>query len=93
MLDKKPKSVVWKFDIPDSCEFIINMPKGAEIMSLQVQRGVPRIWALVNPQNLVEHRTFVLIYTGSDAGYPQERLRPIGTIQRGGLVYHLLEIV
>lgn len=81
---------VWKYQIPaQTGKFLISMPASAEVISVQVQDGVPYIWALVHPTFPRKPYPFVLVWTGE----PIEDLvgRPIGTFQIHGLVYHLFE--
>lgn len=57
---------IWKFDAPTQDEFSLLMPKGAQILSLGLQRGEPKIWALVEPDAPKEERNFV----GRGTGHP-----------------------
>lgn len=69
----------------------IEMPKGAEVLSVHVQNGAPQIWALVEPDNVKETRHFFVIGTGNPI--PEGIGRFIGTFQmlNGSLVWHLFE--
>lgn len=72
----------------------IDLPHGAQVLSVQVQDGSPYIWACVNPSAKSEPRQFRLYGTG----HPIEGdclLKFIGTFQLfgGRLVYHLFEEV
>lgn len=84
---------IFKYALPVTDEVRIAMPKGAEILSIQVQHGTPQIWALVDPQAPDERRHFRVIGTG----HPIEdhaNLRYIATFQyAGGLVFHVFEVV
>lgn len=42
----------------------IQMPKGAEVLTLQTQFGVPTIWAKVNPVNRMEDFAVFTLGTG-----------------------------
>lgn len=83
---------IWKFEAPVGDHFAIEMPVDAEILTVQVQRGVPMIWALVSPGAPVAARKFRLVGTGSEIG-DNERLRYVGSYQLmgGGIVFHLFE--
>lgn len=86
---------VWKWPVPIIDVFEIDMPKGARILSVQVQRGEPQVWGLVDPSAPKETRTFVLLGTGNvhasrlivDCDY-------VGTfqIEGGALVFHLFAV-
>jgi hypothetical protein len=88
---------VWKFPVPmGGLEdvFTIDVPHGAEPLTVQLQGGDPQLWALVDPSQPRETRTFRIAGTGhsiteriAGAGY-------IGTFQvlNGRLVFHVFEI-
>jgi len=79
----------------------IVMPRGAKILSSQVQRGIVCMWALVDTEAPMESRRFQLLETGQPAlaslagsefsifgdGF-------IGTVQlmEGSYVLHLFEV-
>jgi hypothetical protein len=71
----------------------IDLPKGAKVLSFQVQRGNACIWVLldIGPVEL-ETRTFRFWGTG----HPMEDvpMKYIGTFQldEGSLVFHLFEV-
>ena len=69
----------------------INVPEGAEILSVQTQNNVPCIWMLLNPKEAkFEIRTFVMRITGST--FNQEG-KYVGTVQLdgGSSVMHIFE--
>lgn len=86
--------VICKYRLEISGEQELYMPAGAGILTLQTQRDVPHLWALVNPDNPTEARLFETFGTGhpvpEDAGVER---RYIGTYQRlnGDLVFHVFE--
>ncbi len=57
-------SEVWKFrlNIDDRSE--LEMPVGAKVLHVAEQRGVARLWALVDPAAPLEFRKFRLTGTG-----------------------------
>ncbi len=81
---------VFKYDAPVGYHLIIQMPRGAEILSLHVQRNVPRIWALVDPSAEIENRHFAVVATGDIA---PDGASFVGTflLDGGDLVFHLFE--
>jgi hypothetical protein len=83
---------VWKYDLPDDPEAIIEMPRGARILSVQVQHGAPRIWALVDPAAPKVRRRFWIAGTGWRANSDGLGVF-VGTIQlEGGRhVYHIFD--
>jgi len=85
------KKTIWKFTFAIDDVFHIEMPKGAEILTVQNQSAVGTIWAIVNPEAPKEIRTFCIQGTGN----PFELIdyKYIGTFQQmgGALVWHLFE--
>ena len=86
---------IWKFALELTDMPTVWMPDGARILDVQVQRGRPQVWALVDPNASLVPRYLVLIGTGhihpvefmSDCTY-------IGTFQAhdGNLAFHVFEI-
>lgn len=86
------KKQVWKFAI--NPKTTLEMPKGASILTMQLQNGIPCIWALVNPENEKELRYFEIYGTGDSIDCVGKKY--IGTFQVQSsivLVYHLFERV
>jgi hypothetical protein len=82
----------YPFEINDIVE--MNLPKGAEVLSVQCQDDVPCLWALVDPEAKLLKRTFKLFGTGHDIDEaPQDHLSYIATFQQhdGLLVWHIFE--
>lgn len=77
---------VWKYDVESGS---VSMPVGAELLSVQMQRGVITLWALVDPAAPAVHRSFVVVGTGQDL--PDGDLVYRGTIQAGAFVWHVFE--
>jgi hypothetical protein len=71
----------------------VEMPKGAEILSIQTQNDDPCIWALVDPEQEMEYRIFRIFGTGHDV-MGDDTLNYIGTYQQygGSLVFHCFEV-
>lgn len=84
---------VYKYEVPLTDDFAIDMPCGARILSVQVQNGEPVLWALVDPEARELRRHFRLAGTGHMIDQAPADLLFIGTMQlRGGaLVFHLFE--
>jgi hypothetical protein len=87
------KTLLRKFAI-DHYDFTLEMPKDAEILTVQTQNEKPCIWALVNPENDKELRYFEVYGTGHGIHYDMGIERKyINTFQLddGSLVFHLFE--
>lgn len=88
---------VWKFKIEHAPHQEIEMPQGAQILTVQTQYNVPHLWALVDPEAPREARTFMIVGTGHVMGNPPPdmRLDHVGSYQQqgGAYVFHLFEVV
>jgi len=87
---------IWKFTIGEVADtFTAQMPADARILDCQLQSGVPRVWALVDPHAPMVARSFVLLGTGHTVDLARfARFDHVSTFQlRGGqLVFHLFEV-
>jgi len=73
-------------------ETTVEMPMGAQVLTVQTQHGEPCIWALVDPAAQSETRQNVAFGTGHPV--PDDvALAYIGTfqIESGSLVFHVFE--
>jgi len=82
---------IWKFKIELEDTFSIEMPKDAEILTIQEQESLIQMWALLNPNAEKEIRNFEIFGTGHPVGEGVRKY--IGTFQlrEGRLVFHLFE--
>lgn len=85
-------NTIWKYPVPINDYFELEMPQGAEILTVQMQYNEPQLWALVDKMAPRETRSFRLAGTGHPIDDP--RLDYIGTVQmmEGQLVWHIFEI-
>ena len=83
---------IWKYPLPVENALRVDMPKDARILSVQIQGGMPCLWALVNPDAEKERRMFSVLETGEPIE-SVEALTYIGTVQQSGgsYVFHLFE--
>lgn len=82
---------VWKFPLGQEDEEIsVQMPDGAQVLTLQMQAGIPCLWALVDPTAKTVTRHFFIVGTGHELWKDGQY---IGTWQvaGGALVWHLFE--
>lgn len=82
---------IWKYPFPIHDSFELEMPRGAKVLSVQVQGGKPCLWAEVNENGFDETRYFEVRGTGHTLIGNEGRF--IGTIQlmEGALVFHIYE--
>jgi len=86
---------IYKYPFPIQVEsdFVIHMPVGAKILTVQLQNGDPYIWAIVDPAAEICARSFLLFGTGNPLPTDITALPYIGTFQlrSGSFVFHLFE--
>lgn len=83
---------IWKFPLEITGVQGISMPEGAELLTVQVQRGCPCLWALVDSD--AEFKEIVNVWTcGTGGPVSLEAKRYLGTYQvnSGKLVFHVFE--
>ena len=86
---------IWKFNIVTTDRQTVSMPRGAEILTVQVQNGAVCLWAKVDteaPSQLRDIETFGTWHPMAEES--GARRQYIGTYQlrRGGdLVFHVFE--
>ena len=70
----------------------IEMPKGAQILTVQVQNDMPCLWALVAPSNPPELKRITVAGTGHNI-FEVDLLAYVGTFQLHGgeLVFHVFQ--
>lgn len=90
---------IWKYELETKDKVKIEMPIGAEILTLQTQNGSgkPCLWVLVDEKQSLETREFHIFGTGHiiyDSETNKQR-RYIGTYQSqsGNLVFHCFELL
>ena len=71
----------------------VEMPQGAEILSVQMQDNHPYAWAQVDTDKPFELRYFTSILTGHEI-LPNDLkfMDYLATVQQGLLVYHIFEV-
>lgn len=82
---------IWKFPFKTSTEVTIAMPSGAEVLSLQVQGGMPCLWALVEPERPTTPHRFRIYGTGKQMEKAPDGVF-IGTYQHPGQVCHVWDV-
>jgi hypothetical protein len=82
---------VFKYTLKMEQRQTVSMPADSTLLSVQVQRGVVCIWAIVNPDPELDEvpRSFEIVGTGHEVPSPSKF---IGTVQIGEFVWHIFEI-
>lgn len=88
------EKTIWKFKLETTDNQEIEMPIGAEILTVQTQGENPYLWALVDPEAEKETRTFEVFGTGHpihcDMGVSRNHISTY-QLQGGSLVFHVFE--
>jgi hypothetical protein len=83
---------IWKYPLRLTDYQMVEMPEGACVLAVQVQKDVPCLWALVEDSARKVQRSFRIVGTGHDAmGVRGDSY--IGSFQMsdGVLVFHVFE--
>ena len=79
-ITKGEQGVGIRFDVP--------MPKGARILTVQMQAGLPTIWADVSKDREATRR---LVIYGTGWDLPQEPGVYVSSVQSGPYVWHIYD--
>lgn len=84
------KRQIWKYAIPVNDRQVIDIPEGYRILHVDLQHGVPCIWASVDPTASKVVRTVFTVGTGHP--FDPTGLRYLGSYQlaSGHFVGHVL---
>lgn len=86
------EKTIFKFTLPVKDFVTLLMPKGAEIISVQIQGRSLCAWAIVDSVQPLEKRRFSIVGTGH--AMPKGNLKFLGTVQiEAVLVFHVFEII
>ena len=78
---------IWKYQLEITDDQYIDMPQGAKPLSVGVQRGVPCLWADVDPDKVLRPMYIKIIGTGNPIS--KDGTLFIGTFQLGLFVGHV----
>lgn len=81
---------IYKYPILIEDKQVVSMPINAEILTAQIQNGVPCIWALVDTSSPLSDVLVRVYPTGGEVA-TSPNLKYCGTFQMigGGLVFHV----
>lgn len=87
---------ILKYPVRIEDEFAIEMPSGSTLLSVQIQNGVPQLWALVEVGAPMARRKLAIRGTGHDLTFSAEAwpAKYVGTFQMqgGSLAWHLFDL-
>lgn len=78
---------IYKYELKLQAEQVVQMPHKPEILSVQIQRGVICVWALVNTTYSDVAYIFEIIGTGNPVDSMLRKY--LGTVQDGSMVWHV----
>jgi hypothetical protein len=81
--------IVYKYTFAVDYRISIQMPADAKILMIDVQFGVPCMWALVDPAKPMVQREFLIVGTGHPV--PPSGNRHVGSFQQPPFVWHVFE--
>lgn len=83
---------IWKFPLDIVDTQTLMMPQFADVLCVQVQKGIVCLWAKVNPDSKEEPRIIRIFGTGHPLDIEQN-LEYIGSCQTHGesLIWHIYE--
>lgn len=87
---------IYKYPLKVADRQTISLLKNSQILTIQNQKGIPCLWALVDPDELeFEERVIYTYGTGHKIEISEDEINYIGTYQLAGgdLVFHVFEKV
>ena len=88
--------IIYKYALAIQDEQLINMPKFAQILDVQVQSGVPCIWAFIDTDEERISRKIITYGTGEDVSgdflrVPSRTYLATYQLTEEGLVFHVFD--
>lgn len=82
---------VHKYPVQMQAEFTVELPRGAEFLSVHEQNGEPQMWFRVDTSRELAKQVFSIVGTGHPIAPELSSLPHLGTFQvaGGSLVFHL----
>lgn len=86
--------VIYKYPLAAANLQTIKMPEDAELLCVQMQKGEPCLWAMVDPSKSDEDRRIEILCTGEevieDMGVDRKYISTIQAFD-GTYIYHVFE--
>jgi len=84
-------NTIWKYPLKVEDYQQLNIPDGGQILTVQVQNGIPCVWAKVNPASRLLKRGIFIVGTGHRVS--ECCGEHVGTFQiaDGALIFHVFE--
>lgn len=84
---------IYKYTLNNHYITKINIPRGGEILDVQLQNNYCRMWVKVDNTQPTEKREFRIVATGEEIRDAWGRLEYIKTYQDNGFVGHIFEVL
>lgn len=87
------ETTVFKYDLDMDSHFTeLEIPKGAKFIHTDIQYGIPRVWAQVNPEAPLEKR--LLRFAGTGHILSASVIKHVGSfsMKNGAFVWHVFEV-
>ena len=82
---------IWKWTLEVTDRQLLTLPRGAEILAVQMQGPSPQLWALCDPDAFPSAREIAIIGTGHAIEAPPGRYISTFQMHDGQLVFHAFE--
>lgn len=83
---------IYKYSLQVAETQLIDMPQDSKLLCVQIQSGIPCIWAIVDPEKPMRTRKIIMGGTGThdplQFELDQREAAYIGTVQVGRYVWH-----
>jgi len=83
---------IFKWELQLTDEQVLWLPKGSKLLTVQMQNGRPKLWAICDPNAVLQEPRRIGIY-GTGNPIPEDPGIYIATFQmhNGDLVFHVFE--
>jgi hypothetical protein len=85
------KKTIWKYPLSVTERQRIQMPQGAEILTIQTQAEQPCIWVIVDPEQPKEIRYLETFETGQEITDAPRKYLGSYQLKEGKFVFHVFE--
>jgi hypothetical protein len=87
MRRKGTMRVIYKYELNALGRKDVSLPRGFKVLKLGVQRDVPVLWCLVDPEAPTVQAAFITFVTGVEFNHRDEEIKYIDSFQLGNLPY------
>jgi len=83
-------NTIWKYPLEFKERQIVKLPAKHELLCVKDQRGIPALWALVDPEDHDHVQIAICTLTTGNSGFPTDGMMYLGTVllNEDRLVFH-----